>query len=530
MTLFQGANVLDVQVLATKHVALDKDNSLDLTIRPGWNSVTSCDVRVRSTTGGLRMLTTEAKFLDDTREFVKPPEPGAFFFGAIAEGETVTVRYPYSIEQDLGDVSAKVEVTYVTEAGETYYLAKSIVIPVSLAVGVNVQDVFKHDALFSRFNVSTANFSPLRLYKSELLESALFSSEFGFPPTNTITVFPKQPATLLYKIKRKLGTKAAKAADKTLYLKLHYSVLQTEVEDMIQESVQEGLAETPLSRYSRLLAARVLQETKKGLQMHDLERAALLGEVSTAFLEGAPWTQHFAGLGTVPGTRDDAAVKLAEYLDEWQQQHRRLSIPSAAPAEPSTILIPVDIPSLFVVHTADMRVDRSGLDHLQGAGAGAPAASVNQILTATLHLKWTRVWDTDATHTDDGEFSYEVTAPGESWILGGRRKGHFVIPGGSSPADMSSTPETEAEIPLMLIPQREGYLPYPSVEIKEVPPEGAEAGSASCEVDWRNLGETVRVVSERKGVTVSLDASGPGGGPLVFDNERMERQTGRIVA
>ncbi|EHK22833.1 uncharacterized protein TRIVIDRAFT_222096 [Trichoderma virens Gv29-8] len=89
---------------------------------------------------------------------------------------------------------------------------------------------------------------------------------------------------------------------------------------------------------------------------------------------------------------------------------------------------------------------------------------------------------------------------------------------------MTSTPDTEAEIPLILIPLREGWLPYPLVEIREVVNAeggGGQATAQGCEVDLRNLGETVRVVGDRSGITVSLDVSGPGGGPLVFESERL---------
>lgn len=533
VTLFQRTNALNVQLTASKHISLGKNNALDLIVSSGWNTVQSCDVKIRPATGGLRLLTTEAKPVDESMTFAKPPESGAVFFGPIEAESSVIVRFPYSIELDLGDVSVRVEVTYVTTSGESFYLAKSIMVPVSLALGVNVQDVFKHNALFSRFNVETASSSPLRLFKSELVESELFESSFGTPPTNTVMVFQKQHATLLYKVTRKQGTTVAARAGRTMQLKLYYSVLQTDVEELIQASVLEGLKDTPLELYSMVTAARVLEETRKGLQAQDLERAALVGEVTTAYLENVPWTHHLRGLGFVPGTKDDATAKLAEFLSDWQKKHPRMAIPTTTPDEPSSIIIPVEIPSLFVVHTADIRIDQSILDHLEGSSAGAPAASVNQVLPATLHLKWTRVWDTDALPREDEEFSYEVTAPSDAWIIGGRRKGHFVIPGGKTPSTMSSTPETEADIPLVLIPQREGQLPYPTVEIKEMPATEGRGGTntpAPCEVDWKNLGETVRVVSERRSVTVSLDASGPGGGPLVFESEGLSRQKGRIVA
>jgi hypothetical protein len=91
---------------------------------------------------------------------------------------------------------------------------------------------------------------------------------------------------------------------------------------------------------------------------------------------------------------------------------------------------------------------------------------------------------------------------------------------------MSSTVETEAEIPVVLIPLREGYLPFPGVEIREVGGEegegdgaGGGGGYGQCETDFRNIGETVCVVADRGKVTVSLDASGVSGGPLVLECE-----------
>lgn len=108
---------------------------------------------------------------------------------------------------------------------------------------------------------------------------------------------------------------------------------------------------------------------------------------------------------------------------------------------------------------------------------------------------------------------------------------------------LSSSPINEADIPLVLIPLREGWLPYPAVEVREINsrvrsgsdagvdgggsyegPGGVRGGGllvGHCETDYRNLGETVRVVADRGRVTVSLDASGPGGGPLVLESERV---------
>ncbi|KAL6872945.1 cis-golgi transport protein particle complex subunit [Trichoderma novae-zelandiae] len=535
--LFQRTSTFDFSMSATKQTTLDKNNSIDLVIHAGWNSVKSCEIRVKPATGGLRFLTTEAAFVDSPMQFAQPPEAGIFHLGAIEANEAVTIRFPYSVEQDVAEIFAKIEATYVTETDETFSLAKSVVVHVALALGVNVQDVFKHEALFSRFNVSTASASPLRLYKGELLKSDLFDSVSGVHPDGPVFIFPKQPASLLYKVKRIPGAKPGKrGGGRTMYLKLDYTSLEAEMEELVRRSLTEALATTALTQYSKHVVATAWRELKSKMVPRDLEQATLMGEMITASLKDVVWERHFAGIGGAPGVGERAAEELSAFLRTWQKANSRLVIPRGGTVDPSSILIPVEIPALPVLHTADIRLQSLIPSPVKDStGAGLPTVCTNQMLPATLHLKWTRIWDTDAAVRSDQEFSYEVTAPADTWLLGGRRKGHFVIPGpsASSPAEvMTSSAETEAEIPLIMIPLREGWLPYPLVEIREVvntDGEGGQATALGCEVDLRNLGETVRVVGDRSGMTVSLDASGPGGGPLVFESERLAGFRGKII-
>ncbi|KAL7924352.1 trafficking protein particle complex subunit 10 [Trichoderma austrokoningii] len=543
--LFQRTGTFDISMSATKQTSLDKNNSLDFAIHAGWNSIKNCEIRVKPATGGLRFLTTEATILDSLAEFARPPEAGVFCFDAIAANTVVTVRFPFSVEQDVADVLAKIEVTYVTAADDTFRLAKSLSVPVSLAVGVNVQDVFKHQALFSRFNISTASASPLRLYSSELLSSDLFESTSGVPPTNPVIIFSKQPASLLFKVKRKEGAKPSSKGGRTMYLKLDYSLLEVEMEQLIRRSLTTAFEASPLAQYSNLAISTVWSEFKSKLVPRDFEQAAIKGEMATERLKGVAWEKHFAGIGGAPGgAGEHATEQLSTLLRTWQKDNSRLAIPTSGTVDQSTILIPVEIPALPVLHTADIQLQSLIPSPVpSNTGGGLPTVCTNQMLPATLHLKWTRIWDKDSSVRDDQEFSYEVTAPADTWLLGGRRKGHFVIPGpsASSPAEtMTSTPETEAEIPLVMIPLREGWLPYPLIEIREVVNTDGDGSTGSsgggqammaqgCEVDLRNLGETVRVVGDRSGMTVSLDASGPGGGPLVFESERLAGFKGKIV-
>ncbi len=546
VTLYQRASCLDVRLMGAQDLQLDKKKSLDLELSTGWNDVTGCEVKIKAATGGLRLVMSEAQVLGSLQPTAS--QGGSFTFGALPANHSVKIRFPFTVENDVLDVSVRAEVTYSTDKG-TFTFSKASSVPISLALEVNVQDIFKHDALFSRFAVSTASDSPLRLLKSELLGSDLFDSHFGQPSSQPVVVFPKQPASLLYKITRKPGSKLGPKVKKTLYLKLYYSVVQDEIEALFVQALTAALDPTPHKEYSKLVVSKVLACVRGALTAYDLEKATLLGELETSFLTATNWDKHF------PPT--DTASPLSAFLRTWLRAHPVLPLPQQEPSASetaSTITIPVDIPPISVVHTADLRLSTPLIPSLTSASdSTTPTVVTNQLLPATLHLKWTRMWDTaadPAVRNQDLEFGYEIVASSEAWLVGGRRKGHFVIPAVSSPTPgdggagkegWESTVETEAEIAVVLVPLREGWLPFPGVEIKEVGGggDGEEAGGGAgasggggyglCETDYRNLGESVCVVAGRGEVTVSLDASGAAGGPLVLECRGSGLVEGRVV-
>ncbi|KAI0435784.1 cis-golgi transport protein particle complex subunit [Xylaria telfairii] len=546
--IYHRTNTLDVLLYTSKYIQLDRNNSVDLELDTGWNNLKKAEIRVKAATGGLRLLSSEAKCLDSSFEFSRPPEGGVFCFNSIPDKTTTRIRFPYTLEQDTHKIALRIEVSYETEHG-SYFFSKTPTAYTSLALGVNVQDVFKHNALLSRFTVSTASSSPLRLFNSELIGSDMFESTFGVPPSDPVMIFPRQPASLLYKIKRKPGVRNGPKTPKTMYLKLHYSVLLDEIEALVESSLIKALENTTLLPLSRLVLSSVLPLVRNDLNGLELERAALLGFIPTSFLSRVEHSKAFHGLG-----KDDAGIDLAEslasFLRTWQAENPRLIFPGSTIAEPSSILIPVDIPSVAIVHTADIKLlPQPTTSPSLAPYPTTPSVCTHQLLPATLHLKWTRMWDTvtPPSSQTDLEFSYELSALPDTWLLGGRRKGHFVIPAPESDEEheRSSSLDTEAEIPILLIPQREGWLPYPSVDIREVRSDpnsstvdsNAESGPGPTsrpgpdiqhETDMRNLGETVHVVADRNRVTLSLDASGPGGGPLVLEVERGELE-GRVL-
>jgi hypothetical protein len=148
----------------------------------------------------------------------------------------------------------------------------------------------------------------------------------------------------------------------------------------------------------------------------------------------------------------------------------------------------------------------------------------------------------EADPADNGiVFVYEVSAPADTWLLGGKRKGHFWIP-----HSKDAEQEEVLTFPLLIIPIKEGHLPFPHLEIRpaaqlishgpttstttaSIDESGGDVGAVSCELDYRNSGETIHVVSNLKQVTVSLDAAGPGGGAWLLDSEKREADRGVVV-
>lgn len=189
------------------------------------------------------------------------------------------------------------------------------------------------------------------------------------------------------------------------------------------------------------------------------------------------------------------------------------------------MVIPVDIPAIQVVHTAELRLGKKPSTH----------AAVGQMMSAELCLQHTRRWCPAEQQENAGgplDMAYEIHANPEHWLVGGRRRGNFTAHEG----------ETKT-FAIMLLPQKPGHLLLPGVEIKTFVPPGPAQRQASGqpvqrrqiagEVDYRNHGETVQVLPDLQKTTVSLGSSsngshGGGAGAWLVDSERRIEQLSEV--
>ncbi|KAJ9196715.1 hypothetical protein DTO021D3_5185 [Paecilomyces variotii] len=519
-----SADGLEARIISPRYINLEHLRTVDVELESGWNDIKKGVIRVRPATAGLRLRIAESAVVEGEINVINSSDSGNIEFTDFPPGSSVRFRIPYTVDDNHTMLSAKLEVGYETEKGKFTYSSSSTVVS-TLPVSVNVQDVFKNDILFSKFTVSPAMMIPLRILGCDIPSSDSYEVQSSIQGPVAFDVFPKQPASILYKIKQRTENQIKDANSKrSLRLTVEFTCLDDECLTAIKQRFAEDIEKTQLRHLTRLLTPHIVEAFRTQLSTTDMETIGVVREVETLPYESVQWDTI---LGALPGPQQP---EVKGWLMEWHKKNPTIPIPDPDPSLLSKqIVIPVDVPEVPIVHTAELRLTNIG--HEQPAHA-----AVGQTIAAELVLRHTRRWasssssrspetssDAAETATQPVEFSYEVLANPEIWLLGGRRRGNFTAPEG----------ETRS-FPILLLPQRPGHLLLPGLDIKTfavpspavsgggVPSATAQRKLVPCEVDYRNHGETLLVLPDLKKTTVSLSQSAGGGSWLVDSERRVE--------
>ncbi|KAL4809386.1 TMEM1 family protein [Aspergillus unguis] len=504
---------LQARIEAPHLVNLEAARSLELELDSGWNDIQTGVIRVRPATAGLRLRIAEAEVVEGDIEIKANSETGNIEFNQLAPKSTVRFRIPYTVEEHPATLSARAEVSYETEQGRFNYSSLHDIAS-ALPISVNVQDVFKQNVLFSRFTISPVTMIPLWLSKCSIPSSDVYQVQSNVGDAVAMRVFPKQPASLLYKIQPREDGAVTPGSRRSLRLTVDFTCVDDECFDTVEKTFKESIAGSEFAQYTTLLTPHIVDAFRTQLSTPEMEVIGLVREVESLPYAAVRWEGLLSAL-------KEPMDGLRAWLKDWHDSHPILSLPQQPSIRQRHIIIPVDIPEIQVVHTAELR-----LTNLPGPEQAVHAA-VGQTITAELHLSHTRRWCIPDQREAPGiplEFSYELHANPELWMVGGRRRGNFT----------ASEGETKT-FAVMLLPQKAGHLLLPGLEIRSfVPPPsqspstgvaGAGGGTPAvqrrpiaCEVDYRNHGETVLVLPDLRGTTVSL--SGGGHGAWLTDSER----------
>ncbi|KAE8353410.1 trafficking protein particle complex subunit 10 [Aspergillus coremiiformis] len=520
---------LQARIVSPHLVNLEEMRTLELELNSGWNDITTATVRVRPATAGLRLRIAEAEVVEGDIKIKANNDTGHIEFSQLGLNSFVRFRIPYTVEEHHPMLSARAEVTYETANGQFSYSSLHSIVS-GLPISVNVQDTFKDKMLFSRFTVGPAMMIPLRILKCSIPNSDVYQVQSNIGGSVALNVFPKQPASLLYKIQPRENCVISPGSRRSLRLSVDFTCVDDEYLAAVERTFKESIATSQYQQYTTLLTSHIVDAFRTQTSTSDMEVIGLVREVETLPYANVKWEGLLSAL-------KEPLDALKAWLQDWhqvsasvrpQKTHPIISLPDQPSIPRRHIIIPVDIPEIQVVHTAELRLCNL---------AGQPRhAAVGQMIAAELSLRHTRRWCSPEHRENAGgplEFSYEIHANPDLWLVGGRRRGNFT-------ADEGET-QTFA---VMLLPQKAGHLLLPGLDIKtfvpasptappkppttDAPGPGA-AGAApvlqrrqiACEVDYRNHGETVLVLPDLRSTTVSLSLSGGNhGAAWLIDSER----------
>ncbi|KAE9984706.1 hypothetical protein EG327_004917 [Venturia inaequalis] len=492
---YPKSNALDVRVGVSRDVHIDKRKHLEVECSTGQNQIDRAELHLRSATAGLRLHTADATMANGEAQLSKAKLTGVVEFTNAPADTKLTIRIPYDLEDGQRKIVIGVDVTYHTDKGKFEYLSNPV-IPTELALDVNVHDLFKSSALFSRFRVRASKGMPLQILDVDLQGNDRF--DVGVPPCEItpMLVFPKQEATVMYKIKQKPAQRGRQpiAEEKPLILTLNYVCVHEAALLTIEQRFEEAISQTEFHHLSKVILHSLSAAMRK-LNPEYYTQVALLNEIGTPDYDFVDWKSLLDHLP--PST----SKGLEAWLRKWHEENGVLSIslPSSTKDSPThlhqTITIAVPLPRLHILHNVSLSLPTSST-HMFSTGS---------LIPATVTISHTRQWDTPFS-SDPLEFTYDIDAPVDTWLIGGQRRTKFVA--------------KEDEVltwTIMLMPLKSGRLLLPSMDVRLI---DRTAANWTCETDYRGLAKTVIVIGDVSTTTVGLSDGSGGSEAILMGSER----------
>lgn len=309
---------LEAMLAVPRSINLEELRTLEIELNSGRNNISKVLLRVRPATAGLRLRTSEITVIAGEIEMTPNTESGNIEFADLAQDTLIRFRVPYTVDENHTMLSARLEVIYETDAGRFTYISTSSVIS-TLPISVNVQDIFRDDVLLSRFTVSPAMLVPLRILGCDIPESDVYEVQSSVRGPLALDVFPKQPASIIYKIKPKGGRAPvvnATAKRNSLRLTVRYTCIDDECLLLIRQKFSSALEQSKYKSLTRLLTPHIVDAFREQLSTSDMESIGLLREMDMLSYEDVHWDAVLKGL------RDSLRGEVRSWLIRWHQVRR----------------------------------------------------------------------------------------------------------------------------------------------------------------------------------------------------------------
>jgi hypothetical protein len=307
---YPPAEGLEAKLSPSRLIDLGGLRTVEVELKSGWNEIRRGAIRLKPATAGLRLLVAEASVVRGTLDTEKNTASGHIEFENLLRNSDVTLSIPYRVDGSHSTLSTRVEVLYETAHGQFTYSSTSTILS-TLPVSVNVQDIFKDDVLFSKFTVSPSMMIPIRVLDCEMAGPEAYEVTSGMRGGEVFDVFPKQPASLLYKIQQRNENSAS--APRNLRLTIEFACITEECLNVLQGRFTQDLLASPFRALARLLLPHFLQTFRAQWTAKDLEVLGLVREIGMLPWERFQWGAVTASIG------GELEKQVGDWLLKWHK-------------------------------------------------------------------------------------------------------------------------------------------------------------------------------------------------------------------
>jgi hypothetical protein len=280
------------------------------------------ELSIRSGTAGLRIKLVDAEFLNGNSEVASSSQPSTIQFSSLEADSCTRLKIPYTLEDEANSLNFRLDLQYTTDNGNFRYIANTS-LPSILPVSVNVQDMFRDACLFSRFTIVPATLVPLRVLDCHIDNCDTYEVIPAMPEPVVMDIFPRQPASLLYKFVRR--NHHLEPPEKPLAFTMSFRCLDEEALGIIEERFSRDIMNSEFNMFRQLLAPQILAKFRASMTASDLEMIGLVRELQLPTYEEVGWE------ATLLGLRRNIQTLVKEWLKWWQKVRQPVPASSGSP-------------------------------------------------------------------------------------------------------------------------------------------------------------------------------------------------------
>lgn len=371
--------------------------------------------------------------------------------------DILDIRVPYSYYSDNKHVNMRAFITYES-GGQSFSHSISEFVDSSLKISISVQDIFRGEYLYSKFQVGTSNpRSPIKVVGNKL-STAKDNYEIVPPQTKLqeLIAFGDQPASIFYKIIPMAGYTISDSD--TLDLAVDYTNLNDECEEYASDYFILQLRELKLVHYWFLIRSLIFPHFK-----FDLTNFAYNFEVTLTNMLEVLQIAETVLLQCVEHRSEQLAIK---------KLFKDIPINDKLKVKTHQLRISVPIPILKFLHLVEFHYENK-LQYMVG-----------EPIDIELTVETVTKWAPEKLLKEDFQLQIQND---DNWLLSGFKRHTFCS---------SST-----NLKLVLIPLNVGKVLLPKVSIRPV---NLALADSSMDVHVKNGSETVLVVPAVDRITFSF--------------------------